>query len=258
MTPVIVRLRERSSVSRHRYRRTTGAGANMPAPEPDVRNLSVPPARASTRKSLACIVTHPGSQCNTSVGRPRCLRFPGGLPVRLLRLTSIARSLIVPPEPSTTITPAIRAAERAGISFELLRYTHYEDAPSYGLEAAEALGLAPDSVFKTLVIVTDGGRLAVALVPVDHSLDLKAAADALGARRVALAPAADATRATGYVVGGISPLGQRRRLPTLIDESALSLSRIHVSAGRRGLEIALDPADLVRLCEATVTSIARE
>lgn len=107
-------------------------------------------------------------------------------------------------------------------------------------------------------MATDSGRLAVALVPVDRSLDLKAAADALGARRVALAPAADAARATGYVVGGISPLGQRRRLPTVIHESALSLSVIHVSAGRRGLEIALHPTDLVRLCEANVADIARD
>ncbi len=169
------------------------------------------------------------------------------------------QSLPFPYHPLTQlpITPAIRAAERAGVPFQILRYTHDEDAPSYGLEAAEALGLAPSTVFKTLVLATDGGRLAVALVPVDHSLDLKAAADALGVRRVALAAAADATRATGYVVGGISPLGQRRRLPTVIHDSALSLPRIHVSAGRRGLEIGLLPADLITLCEATVASIAR-
>lgn len=162
------------------------------------------------------------------------------------------------PSSLRAITPAIRAAERAGVPFEILRYDHDPAARSYGLEAAEALGVAPGSVFKTLVVVTDAGRLAVALVPVDRSLDLKAVADALGARRAALAPTADAERATGYVVGGISPLGQRRRLPTVIDVSALDLQRVHVSAGRRGLEIALDPAELVRLCEATTAAIARE
>jgi Cys-tRNA(Pro)/Cys-tRNA(Cys) deacylase len=165
------------------------------------------------------------------------------------------------PQPPTTtpstITPAIRAAERAGIPFQLLRYDHDPAAPSYGLEAAEALGVPPASVFKTLVVVTDAGRLAVALVPVDRSLDLKAAADALGVRRVAMAPTADAERSTGYVVGGISPLGQRRKLPTLVDARALTLPRIHVSAGRRGLEITLAPADLVHLCEATVADLSR-
>lgn len=163
------------------------------------------------------------------------------------------------PQPLTSrpITPAVRAAERAGITFQLLRYDHDPAAPSYGLEAAEALGVPPASVFKTLVVVTDAGRLAVALVPVDRSLDLKATADALGARRVAMAPAADAERSTGYVVGGISPLGQRRKLPTLVDASALALSQIHVSAGRRGLEITLAPADLVRLCDATIADLSR-
>lgn len=155
------------------------------------------------------------------------------------------------------MTPAVAAAERAGIAFRILQYEHDPAAESYGLEAAAVLGVAPRAIFKTLVVVTDAGRLAVALVPVDHTLDLKAAAAALGARRVALAPAADAERATGYVVGGISPLGQRRRLPMVVDASVLELEEVFVSAGRRGLEIALAPAELIRLCQATAAAIAR-
>jgi Cys-tRNA(Pro)/Cys-tRNA(Cys) deacylase len=155
------------------------------------------------------------------------------------------------------MTPAIRAVERAGVPFEVLGYTHDPGAASYGREAAEALGLAPAHVFKTLVVQADAGRLAVALVPVDASLDLKAMADALGAKRVALADAAAAERATGYVVGGISPLGQRKALPTVVDASAAALPRMYVSAGRRGVELAIAPADLVRLCRATTAPVAR-
>ena len=155
------------------------------------------------------------------------------------------------------MTPAIRAAERAGITFEVRSYVHEPGAPSYGREAAEALGLDPAHVFKTLVVKDDGGRLAVALVPVDATLDLKAAADALGAKRVAMAEAAAAERATGYVVGGISPLGPRKALPTIIDASASALPVVYVSAGRRGLEIALAPDDLARLCRASFAAIAR-
>jgi Cys-tRNA(Pro)/Cys-tRNA(Cys) deacylase len=154
------------------------------------------------------------------------------------------------------MTPAVDTARKAGVEFELLSYAHDPGAESYGFEAAEALGLDPSSVYKTLVASVDG-RLAVAVVPVDRSLDLKALADALGGKRAEMAPADAAQRATGYVLGGISPLGQRRRLPTVVDAAALSLPRIHVSAGRRGLELALAPADLVRLCGATTAPIAR-
>jgi Cys-tRNA(Pro)/Cys-tRNA(Cys) deacylase len=112
-------------------------------------------------------------------------------------------------------------------------------------------------VFKTLVVERDGGGLVVALVPVACTLDLKALAAAIGAKRVAMADPAAAERATGYVVGGISPLGQKKRLPMVIDESVLALATVHVSAGRRGLEIALAPADLARLCGATTAVIAR-
>lgn len=155
------------------------------------------------------------------------------------------------------MTPAVRAAEQARVSFELLEYTHDPAAESYGLEAATALGLDPAHVFKTLVVQTDRGQFAVGLVPVSASLDLKAMASALDAKKIALADAADAERVTGYVVGGISPLGQRKALPTVIDESARALPRVCVSAGRRGLQIALAPADLTRLTHGRYAPIAR-
>jgi Cys-tRNA(Pro)/Cys-tRNA(Cys) deacylase len=153
-------------------------------------------------------------------------------------------------------TPAIVAAERAGIAFAVLEYAHDPAAASYGREAAAALGLDPASVFKTLVVDLDGGPLAVAIVPVGARLDLKALAGALGGKRAALADGAAAERATGYVLGGISPLGGKRALPVALDASALAQPTIHVSAGRRGLELALAPADLVRLTRATVASLA--
>ena len=148
-------------------------------------------------------------------------------------------------------TPAIVAAERAGIPFRLHAYEHDPAADSYGVEAAEKLGLDPGSVFKTLVVELDG-KPALALVPVSAQLDLRA----LG-KRAAMAGREEAERATGYVLGGISPLGGRKRLPTLLDSSALGHDTIHVSAGRRGLQIELAPHDLVRLTGAEIRSIAR-
>ncbi|HEX5514141.1 MAG TPA: Cys-tRNA(Pro) deacylase [Gammaproteobacteria bacterium] len=154
------------------------------------------------------------------------------------------------------MTPAVVAAQHAKIAFTLHEYRHDPNAASYGLEAAEKLGLDPAQVFKTLVASVDG-KLVVGLVPVARSLDLKALAAAVGGKRATMAEIAAAERATGYVAGGISPLGQKKRLPMVIDESALPLPRIHVSAGRRGLEIELAPADLLRLCGASTASIAR-
>lgn len=156
-------------------------------------------------------------------------------------------------------TPAIQAAERAGIAFELLEYEHDPAAASYGLEAAERLGLEPESVFKTLLVSVEGlvGGLAVGIVPVTSQLDLKAVAQAVGGKRAEMADPRAAERATGYVLGGISPLGQKRQLPTVIDESVILFERVHVSAGRRGLEIALAPGDLVALTGATLAAIAR-
>jgi Cys-tRNA(Pro)/Cys-tRNA(Cys) deacylase len=148
-------------------------------------------------------------------------------------------------------TPAIAAAERAGVAFTVHGYEHDPTAPSYGLEAAEKLGLDPSRVFKTLVADVDGA-LTVAVIPVEARLDLRA----LGKRAVMADPRA-AERATGYVTGGISPLGQRRRLRTLLDTSALAFETIHVSAGRRGLEIELDPRDLLALTGGEARPLAR-
>jgi len=149
-------------------------------------------------------------------------------------------------------TPAIATAERAGIRFTLREYEHDPAADSYGLEAAEKLGVDPARVFKTLVVTIDGA-LAVACVPVSAQLDLKA----IG-KRTLMADKVHAERATGYVTGGISPLGQRRRLPTHLDASALEHETILVSAGRRGLQIELDPRDLVRLTGASVHRLAAD
>ena len=156
------------------------------------------------------------------------------------------------------MTPAVVAARRANIEFTLREYRHDPDAADHRESdlAAEKLGLDPAQVFKTLVAKVDG-RLVVALVPVACSLDLKALAAALDGKRAVMAEPAEAERATGYVTGGISPLGQKRRLPMVVDQSALALPRIHVSAGRRGLEIELATQDLLRLCAARTAAIAR-
>jgi Cys-tRNA(Pro)/Cys-tRNA(Cys) deacylase len=155
------------------------------------------------------------------------------------------------------VTPAVLVAQRAGIDFTLHEYAHDASAASYGLEAAEKLGVPAEQVFKTLVAKLDGARLAVAVVPVNRTLDLKALAAALGGKRAAMADVGEAERATGYVAGGISPLGQRKRLPTALDRSALDLETIYVSAGRRGLEIAHAPAAQLRLCGGTAADVAR-
>jgi Cys-tRNA(Pro)/Cys-tRNA(Cys) deacylase len=153
-------------------------------------------------------------------------------------------------------TPATVAAQRAGVQFRTHEYLHDPTAQSYGDEAAAALGQSTDRVFKTLVADVDG-RLVVAVVPVSRQLDLKALAAAAGGKRAALADPALAQRSTGYVVGGISPLGQRKRLGTVVDASVSAFDTVYVSAGRRGLEIELAPADLVSLTRATVAAIAR-
>lgn len=148
------------------------------------------------------------------------------------------------------MTPAITAANKAGVQVRVLRYEHDPAAASYGTEAAEKLGLPADRVFKTLIAhAVPGGReaLAVAMVPVSGSLDLKKLAAALGSKKAEMADADAAERATGYQVGGISPLGQKKRLATVLDESALRFETIYVSAGRRGLQIEIAPADLLKL-----------
>ena len=155
------------------------------------------------------------------------------------------------------MTPAVTAAERAGIDFEVLEYDASDSDEPYGLGAARALGIAPEHVFKTLVVDLAGKSLATAIVPVAERLDLKAVASALSAKRATMAEPTAAERATGYVLGGISPLGQRRRLPFAIDESALGFERIHVSGGRRGLEIGLAPGDLVKIVGAVGARLTR-
>lgn len=153
------------------------------------------------------------------------------------------------------MTPAITLAKRRGVAHQVHSYTHDPAAPSYGLEAAERLGLAPERVFKTLVVALDGKELAVGLVPVDRQLNLKAIAQAAGAKKAAMADPAEVQKATGYVLGGVSPLGQKRRLRTFIDASAEALASLYVSAGRRGLEIELAPADLALLTDARFATL---
>ncbi len=141
-------------------------------------------------------------------------------------------------KPKSTGTPATVALTKAGVPFTVHPYEHDPGAPSYGLEAADALGLPAEQVFKTLLAQVDD-RLVVAVVPVSGNLDLKALAAALGGKRATMADPAVAERTTGYVLGGISPLGQRKALPTIVDETALGFETVYVSGGRRGLDIGL-------------------
>ncbi|MFI6656279.1 Cys-tRNA(Pro) deacylase [Streptomyces sp. NPDC050523] len=153
-------------------------------------------------------------------------------------------------------TPATVALTAAGTAYTVRSYDHDPSHPSYGEEAAEAMGVSPDRVFKTLVADVDG-TLTVAVVPVAGQLDLKALAAAVGGKRAAMADPSLAERTTGYVRGGISPLGQRKKLPTVLDASAGAHATICVSAGRRGLEVELAPEDLTKLTEAVVAPIGR-
>ena len=157
---------------------------------------------------------------------------------------------------STGGTPATVALTRAGVAFTLHEYAHDPRATSYGSEAAEALGLDPDRVFKTLRAEVDGTHV-VAVVPVGGWLDLKALARAFGGRKAAMADPKDAERSTGYVVGGIAPVGQKRRLPTVVDESAVAYDVVYVSAGRRGLDLGIAPADLVAVTGAVTADVSR-
>jgi Cys-tRNA(Pro)/Cys-tRNA(Cys) deacylase len=158
-----------------------------------------------------------------------------------------------------TSTPATQALAKGKIAHRVHSYEHDSANASYGAEAVDALagqlGLEPAQILKTLVIKTSDGKLAVAVLPVPEKLSLKAAAAALGSSKAVMAEQAEAQRSTGYVLGGISPLGQRKRLPTVIDASAANWDRVLCSAGRRGLEIDLDPADLVRLTGAVLAPI---
>jgi Cys-tRNA(Pro)/Cys-tRNA(Cys) deacylase len=153
-------------------------------------------------------------------------------------------------------TPATTALTRAGVPFTEHAYEHDSAAESYGLEAAGVLGLDPEQVLKTLLVSVDD-RLVVGIVPVSGWLDLKAIAAAVGGKRARMADPADAERATGYVVGGISPVGQKKAHPTVLDASAMGYGTVYVSGGRRGLDLGLAPADLLRVTGATVAAIRR-
>ena len=156
----------------------------------------------------------------------------------------------------STGTPATRLLAEQGVPHVLRTYQHDPHTTSYGLEAASALGVAPDRVFKTLLADVDGD-LVVGIVAVDTQLDLKALAAAVGGKHATMAEVARAQRATGYVAGGISPMGQRSTLPTVLDESALAHPSVLVSGGRRGLDVELAPEDLLALTHARVAPIGR-
>ncbi|MGI9597638.1 MAG: Cys-tRNA(Pro) deacylase [Acidimicrobiales bacterium] len=156
------------------------------------------------------------------------------------------------------MTPAIKLLEKSRTTHRVVSYDHDPGADSYGLEAAEVLGIDPARVFKTLLAQLDGTETVVAVVPVAGRLDLKALARSAGAKKATMADPGDAERLTGYVVGGISPLGQKKRLRTFIDHSAGTMDEIHVSGGRRGVEIALAPAALTELLQAQVERLTVE
>jgi Cys-tRNA(Pro)/Cys-tRNA(Cys) deacylase len=152
-------------------------------------------------------------------------------------------------------TPATSALTRAGVPFTLHPYVHDDASATFGDEAAAALGVDPDRIFKTL-LADLGGELVVAVVPVSRQLDLKALATSLGAKKATMADPGAATRSTGYVLGGISPFGQRTRLRTVVDVSAAEFSTVYVSAGKRGLQVELTPGDLLRVTEARSGPVA--
>ncbi|GAB2683144.1 Cys-tRNA(Pro) deacylase [Aliiglaciecola aliphaticivorans] len=155
------------------------------------------------------------------------------------------------------MTPAINLAKKRKIQFTVHQYQHDADAKSFGLEAAEKLGLDEEQVFKTLVVEFDGKELAVAILPVNTSLNMKLMAKALGVKKAQMANKADVERTTGYVIGGVSPLGQKKRLKTIIDGNAQKFPTIFVSAGRRGLEIELAADDMISLLGAKYAQISQ-
>ena len=153
------------------------------------------------------------------------------------------------------MTPAVKQVEKHNIQFSLHQYHHDESAASYGLEAAEKLSVPAEQVFKTLVIQTNDDQLAVAIIPVLQKLNLKAIAKALKVKKVSMAEAKRVESTTGYVLGGVSPLGQKKRLPTLVNSSCQALTTLFISGGKRGLEIELSPKDLIQLTQAKVADI---
>lgn len=157
------------------------------------------------------------------------------------------------------MTPAIKLLEKQKVPFEVREYSTDGDAASYGLQAAEALGQSPDQVFKTLLAVIDGNdrKPVVAIVPVARQLDLKKIASHFTGRKATMADPVIAERVTGYIVGGISPIGQKQRLKSCLDGSASSFKTIYVSGGRRGLQLELTPTDLTRVINASMAEISK-
>lgn len=155
------------------------------------------------------------------------------------------------------MTPGINVAKQQSVVHTVHEYSHDADSESYGQEAAEKLGVRPERVFKTLVVALDNKALAVAVLPVSAMLSMKQMARAVGAKKATMALPAEVERATGYVLGGVSPLGQKKRLKTVIDASAAGYESVYVSAGRRGLEIELSPEDLQRLTGAVLANICQ-
>lgn len=155
------------------------------------------------------------------------------------------------------MTPGINVAKQAKIAHKVHEYVHDAASESYGLEAAEKLGVSETRVFKTLVVSLDSNELAVGVLPVDSMLSMKLIAKAAGAKKAKMADQSDVERSTGYVLGGVSPLGQKKRLKTFIDSSASLHSTVYISAGRRGLEIELSPDDLVKLTHGTLVALTQ-
>lgn len=155
------------------------------------------------------------------------------------------------------MTPAINLARQKKITHQVHEYTHDTASESYGLEAAEKLSVSPERVFKTLVVKLDGRELGVAVLPVSAMLSMKQIARAAGAKKATMADKAEVERTTGYVLGGVSPLGQKKRLKTFVDQSANDFPTIYISAGRRGLEIELPAAQLAELTGAAFTELAQ-
>jgi Cys-tRNA(Pro)/Cys-tRNA(Cys) deacylase len=156
------------------------------------------------------------------------------------------------------MTPGINSARKNKIVYTVHEYSHDESSESYGSEAAEKMGVPEGRVFKSLVVSLDNKELVVGVIPVSSMLSMKLIAKVAGAKKAAMADKSDVERSTGYVLGGVSPLGQKKRLRTIIDSSASNYSTVYVSAGRRGLEIELCPSDLMRLANGVLAEICQE
>lgn len=145
------------------------------------------------------------------------------------------------------MTPAINTVKKLHIPYVVHRYTHDPNHKSFGIEAAEKLGLSPEQIFKTLLIMIDNSTLVVAIIPVERQLNMKLLAKVVGAKKATMANKSDVQKSTGYILGGVSPIGQKKKLPTLLHKTARDLERVYVSAGKRGLEIELSPQDLIKV-----------